>query len=230
MQPWQDGSRVADFVHKKDRTNALQLLKQLHETGERVDWKGSKLLPESRQLLKWRLRLTRFQEGLPTLAYYLPKNLLRQILSYGERALLEIKKAEIDLPKEKVTLLHGDVVHHNFLVCADGRMCLIDFDLAQKGEAGDELILWLHRVLPNMNYNLLDLMDEQAHLQTIPTEKLHRLKFPNELLREWLHVLTLNEEQRDVFLDYLLPFTETALTSWPDLWYDSERCVRNKVN
>lgn len=226
MQAWQEGSRVADFSLQSNRTDALQLLMKLHATGELVNWQATNVLPEAKSLLKWQFRLARFQQEMPALAYYLPNNILLQLEEYGKRALEDIRKAESKLASSKKTLLHGDVVHHNFLICSNQRMHLIDFDLAQLGEPEDELILWLHRVLPNIDYRLSEVMDEQTSLQVIPKEKLHRLKYPNELLREWLFILTLNRESLEPFLEYLYPFTESALTFWPELWYDSERYAK----
>lgn len=226
VQAWQDESRVADFSLQSDRTNALQLLNKLHAIGNQIDWRIKYFIPDSKVLLKWQLRLLRFQQQLPQLVYYFPKKLLQQLIDYAEQALSDIQQAESKVQKKQVTLLHGDVVHHNFLICADGKMRLIDFDLAQLGEPDDELLLWMHRVLPNMNYQLSNLLVEQPTLQMIPKEKFHRLKYPNELLREWLYVLTLHEEEREPFLDYLYPFTDSALSFWPKLWYDSDRYAR----
>jgi len=226
VQPWQDGSRAANFSLQGDRTSALQLLNKLHTTGNQINWERGIFIPNSKVLLKWQLRLLRFQQQLPQLVYYFPKKRFQQLISYAEQALLDIRQAENIEQTKSVTLLHGDVVHHNFLVCSDGKMRLIDFDLAQLGEPDDELILWMHRVLPNMDYQLFKLLNEQPSLQRIPKEKFHRLKYPNELLREWLYVLTLSDNERDYFLDYLYPFTDNALSYWPKLWYDSDRYAR----
>lgn len=227
VQAWQEGSRAADFSLQSDRTDALHLLMKLHATNDKINWEEIGIFPKARSILKWQLRLYKFQQEMTSLSYYLPRKVLHQLEIYGEKALQDIQKAESQIRKRAQTLLHGDVVHHNFLICQDGRMCLIDFDLAQIGEADDELILWLHRVLPNIHYSLPKIMLEQEGLQTIQKEKLHRLKYPNELLREWLYVLTLDKENRESFLAYLLPFTDTALTFWPELWYHSERFAVN---
>ena len=192
IQPWQNNSRAAHFSSKEDRIAALTLLHQLHTTSYKVKW-DNRMLPTAKVLLKWQLRFIRFKQQLPLLSYYFPKKWIQQLVQYGEKALVDMYQAEEKLATKPFTLLHGDVVHHNFLVCSDHSMRLIDFDLAQLGEPEDELLLWMHRVLPNMNYQLQQLLEEQQTLTTIPKEKFHRLKYPNELLREWLYVLTIEK-------------------------------------
>lgn len=223
IQPWQDNSRVANFSNKEDRLASLTLLNRLHIAGQNVTWQDVPFIPTAKALLKWQLRFIRFKQELPMLSYYFPKKWIQQLVQYGEKSLADIYQAEGKGETTTFTLLHGDVVHHNFLVCSDDCMRLIDFDLAQVGEPEDELLLWMHRVLPNMHYQLPQLLEEQQALKAIPKAKMHRLKYPNELLREWLYVLTLEENEREPFLDYLFPFTENALSYWPKLWYDSNR-------
>lgn len=227
LQDWQRKSRSANFSSLVDRSAAMQLLTKLHDVGKQIEWTEMTRPPLAKSYLKWQLRFNRFQQCFEALAYYLPKHTLRQLVDYAERALRDVYSAEYGVKPEPITLLHGDVVHHNFLVRADGQMCLIDFDLAQLGEADDELILWMHRVLPNMQYHLRALMTEQYALQKITNEKLHRLKYPNELLREWLYVLTLDTEDKEQFLQYLHPFTQSALYFWPELWETSEKLATN---
>ena len=223
VQLWQEGSHSADFAKKKDRQQSLELLMALHDTSSKIAWQQMPGLHQHSQLLKWQMRLMRFKNRRNELRAFLTKEEVAQIVQYSEKALrlIEIE----DVHEKELTLLHGDVVHHNFLWCTDGKLRFIDFDLAHLGEADDEYILWLHRVLPAVDYDLEKVLAELPELTRLDKRKLHRLKFPNELLREWLYVLDLPLNQQIVFLDYLLPFTKRALTYWPRLWYDSDRFV-----
>ncbi|MEG0259478.1 MAG: phosphotransferase [Lysinibacillus sp.] len=225
IQRWQEGSRSADFAIEEDRREAFQLLKKLHRTKETINWSGRDFLPYHSQFLKWQMRMMKFKSRVEELKQFLSYKDITAIIQYGERALQQIEYERIDDSKQ-LTLLHGDVVHHNFLWCSDNQLRLIDFDLAHLGDADDEYILWLHRVLPTIDYNLNGLFEELPELHEIEKEKLHRLKFPNELLREWLYILDLPLGQQLIFLDYLYPYTERALTYWGKLWYDSERLAR----
>ena len=221
VQIWQEGSHSADFSQKKDRKQALDLLISLHDTSNNVAWNQVPGLYQHSQLLKWQMRLMRFKSRRNELRAFLTKEEVTQILQYAEKAIRLIEME--DVQEKELTLLHGDVVHHNFLWCTDGELRFIDFDLAHLGEPDDEYILWLHRVLPAVDYDLEKVLAELPKLKRLDKSKLHRLKFPNELLREWLYVLDLPLNQQMVFLDYLLPFTKRALTYWPRLWYDSDR-------
>lgn len=223
VQLWQEGSHSADFSKKKDRQQSLDLLISLHDSSKKIAWQQVQGLHQHSQLLKWQMRLMRFKSRRNEIRAFLTKEEVAQILKYSEKSLRLIEMEDVE--ENELTLLHGDVVHHNFLWCTDGKLRFIDFDLAHIGEADDEYVLWLHRVLPAVDYDLEKLIVELPQLKRLDKRKLHRLKFPNELLREWLYVLDLPLNQQMVFLDYLLPFTKRALTYWPRLWYDSDRFV-----
>ena len=224
VQLWQEGSQSADFSKRKDRQKALDLLIALHDTSKKVAWYKVPGLHQHSQHLKWQMRLMRFKSRRNELRAFLTREEVAQIIRYAEKAIRQIEMENVQ--ENELTLLHGDVVHHNFLWCTDGELRFIDFDLAHLGEADDEYILWLHRVLPAVEYDLEKILLELPKLKRLDKRKLHRLKFPNELLREWLYVLDLPLEQQMVFLDYLLPFTKRALTFWPRLWYDCDRFAR----
>lgn len=224
VQVWQEGSHSANFAHKKDRMESLKLLNTLHDTHKKIAWQRMPGLHTYSQLLKWQMRHMRFKSRRNEFRAFLTKEEVDQILHYSEKSLQLI--ALEDVPEKEITLLHGDVVHHNFLWCSDGELRLIDFDLAHLGEADDEYILWLHRVLPAVDYDLSKIFAELPELNRLDKRKLHRLKYPNELLREWLFAVDLPLDQQLVFLDYLVPFTKRALTYWPKLWYDIDRMMK----
>ena len=81
-----------------------------------------------------------------------------------------------------------------YCVIKDGIIRFIDFDLASTGPAGTEIALWIHRVLPQIEYDIEFLLNEQPSLQKLDSSSKSLLLFPNELLREWLHFFTLSEK------------------------------------
>lgn len=222
IQPWIKNARAFKYHYKHDRTNSLAILYQLHQTGKKIDWSKDKyLLPPYDLRLKWQERLQKFILHYAQVSVYLGADKCNQLILYAQEALSGFNQIE-PLESQK-TLLHGDIVHHNFLKDSKGKNILIDFDLASYGYPEEELIMWMHRVLPNVNYNLRALLNEQPILKRIPKNYLQTLRFPNELLREWMYVKTVTTERQQAFVEELIRFTEAALSSWPKLWYDCDR-------
>ncbi|BDH62420.1 hypothetical protein MTP04_25500 [Lysinibacillus sp. PLM2] len=220
VQKWQPRSYSADFSNKSDRKHAVKILKALHQTSNVIDWKSKSLIPRQNLLHKWTVRLERFLSYEKELVPYLQHGYY-DITLYANRVLRKMKKT-LDNKSPQLTLLHGDVVHHNFLVTLEG-MKLIDFDLAVLGDPSDECILWLHRALPTVDYDLQLLLDENQYLVEKSSHKMFYLQYPNELLREWLYTLQLGDIEKEAFLDYLMPFTERALMHWPELIAKTEK-------
>lgn len=223
MQPWFEGTRPVNFRKRVDRTDSLHALQALHNTSEQIDWDASPYLHRYQLLDKWKDRLERFIDNRTTFEKHLGKQSVDEIVSYGQLALSVLKKT--NRKHAGNTLLHGDVVHHNILRDNNGHIRFIDFDLACIGPPGIELALWVHRVLPNVGYHLEFLFAEQTILNELDTASKAMLLYPNEILREWLYLFSLPQENRDRLARKLIPFTENALSSWPKLWYDIERSM-----
>lgn len=221
MQPWLERARSVNFKKRRDRIDSLETLRQLHATGERVDWTSVGYLQSYPLISKWEDRLFRFEAIRGACEEYIDDAVIEDILFYAKNALRIIKKHY--QPSEKETLLHGDVVHHNFLCNQNGLIRLIDFDLATTGPASTEIALWMHRVLPQIDYDLSFLMQENLYLQTLHPSTFYLLLYPNELLREWIHFFSLPKAAREKQLKHILPFTNIAHSHWPKLWYNVEQ-------
>jgi aminoglycoside phosphotransferase len=224
MQPWIEGTKPVNFRRRADRTDSLLALQALHRTKEHIDWDASPYLHRYQLLEKWRDRLDRFIDNRVALENFIPGQMIDEIIMYGENALPIVKKSSRKV--SDYTLLHGDVVHHNILRDGNGLVRFIDFDLACTGPQGTELALWMHRVLPNVFYNLEFLLSEQSSLNDLDDASKSMLLYPNELLREWLHLLDMPKAKQESLVRKLIPFTEYALSSWPKLWYDIERNMK----
>ena len=220
VQSWQKNSYSADFSKTKHRKKAVKILKALHETNEQIEWSHYSVIPKKKKKKKWNARLERFLLQENELVKYL-RHQYYDIVLYANKALKKIRQNPGSFPT-KMTLLHGDVVHHNFLMTRDG-LKLIDFDLAVVGDAAEEMILWMHRALPNVDYDIETLLNENKYLREICLSKLHYLQYPNELLREWQYVLHLGDYEKDAFLEYIMPFTEKALRHWPELMATTDK-------
>ena len=196
-QRWFEGES-ADYRKLEDQKLALEVLQALHETRFEIDWYTQDLLPYYHLKEKWIQRLARFIEHEIPLIELLQEN-YKKIVWMAENALRNMENST--LSKQTRTLIHGDVVHHNFMIGDDG-IKLVDFDLAAVGEYTDELILWLHRVLPNVSYDLKGLMDQHPYLQQAK-HKLHYLRFPNEIMREALFYLKCNTRQQEACYPFI---------------------------
>jgi len=222
VQSWQHRSYSADFSDRHHRREVVRILKSLHDTNKMINWKNHVIIPRQNLYNKWTARLERFLSYEKELVPYLQHSYY-DITLYADRILRKMRKqAEKKSSNLNLTLLHGDVVHHNFLITREG-MKLIDFDLSVVGDPADELILWLHRALPTVGYDLQKLISESQYLSELCLPKLHYLQYPNELLREWLYILQLGDLEKEEFLDYLMPFTEKALRHWPELIVKTEK-------
>ncbi|MFY3792344.1 phosphotransferase family protein [Ureibacillus sp. MALMAid1270] len=222
VQSWQHRSYSADFSDRHHRREVVRILKSLHDTNKMINWKNHVIIPRQNLYNKWTARLERFLSYEKELVPYLQHSYY-DITLYADRILRKMRKqAEKKSSNFNLTLLHGDVVHHNFLITREG-MKLIDFDLSVVGDPADELILWLHRALPTVGYDLQKLISESQYLSELCLPKLHYLQYPNELLREWLYILQLGDLEKEEFLDYLMPFTEKALRHWPELIVKTEK-------
>ena len=221
IQPWLEGAKAVNFKKRVDRTDSLYALHALHETKTQIDWHASTYLHPYPLIAKWEDRIGRFQEISGACEAYIGKGRVDEILYYAVNAMNAVKKNYQD--RLDGTLLHGDVVHHNIFRDKNGIIRFLDFDLACLGPQGTEIALWVHRVLPQIDYDIDFLFDEQPSLQKLDRASKTMLLFPNEMLREWLYLFTLSPSSRERQAKRLIPFTESALLHWPKLWYDVER-------
>lgn len=203
VQRWVNG-RSANYDVLEDRMKTVDCLQALHRTNEYIPWRVEPI-PRQNLVEKWQRRYDRFCE----------QKQLEAILGDSYAALSEIarvaleKITQVQHEAEPLTILHGDVVHHNVLITED-EVYLIDFDLAMLGEPSDEVILWLQRALPNVQYELNQLLQEHPYLQ-IAVPKLDYLRFPNEVMREALYMLQLDGAKRVYFEVFLQQFVQDYL-------------------
>ena len=214
IQPWMD-AKSANYDDTLHRQKAVIALQALHETRKHINWQQQPQISQMDLKMKWVQRYERFVQHEEELRQWIGRY-YDKIVEMASDALQSIQA--LQLVPEPLTLLHGDVVHHNVLM-KENHAVLIDFDLATVGEASDEMILWVLRTLPNVDYKLETLLHAHPYLKIIQP-KLKYLLFPNECMREALYMLRLNEAQRQHFLTFLLPFIKDAVDKRPALEQD----------
>lgn len=220
VQPWLVNTVFVQYASSRDRTDSLRALQALHETKERIDWSEQSIIPSFHIQQKWTHRLERFIRAKQQLEPFLPESSIEHIIFMAKQGL-----ENIAISNDRETLLHGDVVHHNILRDRHDQIRFIDFDLAVVGNPVIEIALWIHRVLPQMDYDLEKLITEQPGLQQNERELFSLLLYPNELLREWLHFLTLSQNKQQQSLERILRFTNHATSYSSKLWYDIKRMM-----
>lgn len=226
VQPWVSSAKPANFASRKDRQLSLGAIRSLHQTSDIIKWEEKSYLKNYDVRYKWKERLQRYTVHQKEIAGIIGEKEAESIRFYAENALERLNKT-VPSKKER-TLLHGDVVHHNFLKQGD-EVILIDFDLACLGPEEVEMALWMHRVLPHVDYRVEFLLEEQPTLKFKDPSYMFLLLYPNELLREWLYIISLPTIKRQQLIPRLKMFTAKALTSWPKLWYDVEKIVRRSI-
>lgn len=219
QQPWIDSGKKVQFNQSEDREKSLAVLHQLHATQSKVPWHKFPHFHEIDLLRKWSHRLEKWEQFEGFMNHKLGVSKTSKITQLAKDSLALLKP----ISKKHLTLLHGDVVHHNFVRDKKDKIYLIDFDLACLGPPEVELVLWTHRVLPHYAYDINAVVKDHPSLQTIDW---NYLLFPNELMREWLYATTLSELQLRVFIPKLKRFTDNTLEHMPKLWADTKNLYK----
>ena len=204
MQNWLEPNRPANYSLQSDRAQIYELLTALHALNEQIAWNKFTEIPTLTLKKKWRERIKNFIEQRHMIEMIIP-NYYDDI---KKEAIATYKKIE-ENSVAPLTLCHGDVVHHNFLKVGN-EWKIIDFDLAYLGLAEDELIHWMMRVLPFMEYDLESLVKEIPSLLDF-RHKFHYLLFPNEIMREALFYRKLSKMEQKSFITFFQPFVEEAM-------------------
>ena len=184
IQKWLTDYQITSYEKAQNRIEVLNALTALHETNKRINWSDVPFLQKQNVKSKWVDRVKMFQQ----IEYMLPF----KFRIYSERLIQRAQTALSTVSTHKAkrwTICHGDVAHHNFLIHHND-IKIIDFDLAYLGKPEDEIILWMQRVLPFMEYDLYNLIKENPSLLNYK-DNFSMLLFPNELLREAIHLTRL---------------------------------------
>ena len=220
MQRWLEQNRPANYALASDREQIFQVLTALHASNEQVEWNEFAELPMLTIKKKWRERIKNFVEHRRIIKPIIPD----YYNNIKNQAITTYKQIEKD-NFAPLTICHGDVVHHNFLKVGN-EWKIIDFDLAYLGHAEDELIHWMMRVLPFMEYDLMKLVEEIPSLLNLQ-HKYHYLLFPNEIMREALFYRKLPKFEQKSFLRFFHPFVEEAMHNQQKLQQQIEVISRN---
>jgi len=165
----------------------LSLLEKFHQTTKTLK-ENSLLYPFYNQQKRWEKRLKEFLSYEKSLLTTLDITILQSFIFWAKWALEGMNRnPSIHLD---TAIVHGDVAHHNFFRHKNGKLYLIDFDLASKSPIITDYLQLAIRILPYIHW------DVQQMFSLWPLERykedrwfLFGLMFPSDVLREWNHFL-----------------------------------------
>ncbi|MEW4284215.1 phosphotransferase [Priestia koreensis] len=167
----------------KDRRDVTHLLNAFHHVGGTLHSEFQDVLPTQFIMDKWSKRFLQFQRSVSHLRLFLSPKELHQLCHWSEQSLYLMENYQTHQNKT-LTIVHGDVASHNFLRINEGKMCLIDFDLALISSSDYDELQLAHRFLRYVDWSLDSIFDHFPSWKTNPFY-VAALLFPTDLLREW---------------------------------------------
>ncbi|MFX3624544.1 MAG: phosphotransferase [Ectobacillus sp.] len=193
------------FVSAKNRGDALTLLNTYHQYARRLPYQLLLHVPFQRWLSKWNNRTWKFYHHLRKILFYVDKEVANQCLRWAFFALSEL--SHISMCCLPHTILHGDIVEHNFV--RGETLYLIDFDCVSFGPVMYDYLSYCYSVLPCINWSF-EALYQYKELHPFLNQKpfLLSLIFPGDILREWSHFLSLPLAEQLRFQKKIVAFTE----------------------
>ncbi|MGJ7920570.1 phosphotransferase [Neobacillus sp. LXY-4] len=194
------------YLTAADRLEGLNLLHTFHLTTKRISKKYERILPQFNLYEKWVERKKLFTINSSIIKNYLPKEMMNELLEWGNDSLNGIKNETLRIEDEPPVILHGDVAHHNYLRSTSGRLFLIDFDLISIGPESIDLLQYANRILPFINWSFTQLSEYPLFDQYLQNRTfLFALMYPSDIFREWNRII---KEKSYILPNKLLPVLE----------------------
>lgn len=180
------GNQPFLYDSRENCDEGLQLLRNFHETSEKLIGSYKTILPSFHLIDKWQERYQLFKDNLPFLSFFLQKEIIYELLDWAEWSLAGLKKEKHSFDQIPTAILHGDVAHHNFLRTLDDELFLIDFDLISIGPKIADYLQYANRILPFLEWSSKELAAFEP-FQSYFQQKifLYGLSFPTDIFREW---------------------------------------------
>ncbi len=203
---WLETDYSMSYEHKKDREDALKVLKKFHEITGRLSGKWVETIPRHKWLKKWKKRIQQFEYNIPFIQAFIQPYYLYTFLEWGKWALEELKRLE--LPENALCITHGDVAHHNFLRGKNRHVYLIDFDLISISHPLTDDLQYCNRILPYIECSLSNLKN-QTELQIYHNNLIFYLglMYPTDVFREWNRFIREDQNYKQRVWGYLMNLT-----------------------
>lgn len=196
------------FGTEEDIRAAFRLLKQYHEKTAHFPQAVKMEFPRFFQLRKWQARYRAFLENKEQIVRYLPETYFTAYERWAGEALNRLEKKQHWLHRPPYCITHGDVAHHNFLRAKNGKLYLIDFDLARLAPAWTDDLQFCNRVLPAASWSLAAL-ENWGMLDGAPDREtfLEALLYPTDVLREWNRFAGSGKKEKEQYWPHLSPLS-----------------------
>lgn len=178
------------FHSQRERREGLDLLREFHHVTEAFEKRYRTLLPKAQLLKKWQERAQFFEKNHTFLHYFLKNDVLEELRNWSNWSIDGMEKNSGYFVDEPYVILHGDVAHHNFLRDSSGGLKLIDFDLISIGPECVDIIQYVNRILPSLDWSLKDLQKyDQIKKRMKDRAFLFSLAYPADIFREWNRII-----------------------------------------
>ncbi|MBM7584822.1 serine/threonine protein kinase [Bacillus pakistanensis] len=206
LMEWLEHEQDFGYSHEYERQYALQTLKQFHDVTKKILLESpqlSKYFDENNYLSKWESRLAEFTNNIPYLQAFIPLYYLLAYKQWGEWSLHRLKN--MSFAPTNYCIIHGDVAHHNFLLSKNGKLYLIDFDLATIAAEEVDDLQFANRILPYLKWSTNELFSSSLyHVYRKDKVFLMALVYPTDIYREWNRFLRENIRYKDKVWNYLV--------------------------
>jgi Phosphotransferase enzyme family len=200
-------SRKFSYKKETDRSEGLILLSKFHEAGKGFTSPIEKSLPKLRQKAKWEERIKVFEQFIPSVQTFVSDSIISSYIEWGRWSLDGLAKYNGFLKKEEITVLHGDVAHHNFLRKKNGALSIIDFDLISFGPPILDILQYANRILPYLHdFEEVWNYPQIEKYKTNPAF-LYALAYPADIFREWNRIFRENLVNNQIYVHSIWKLT-----------------------
>ncbi|MFP7734552.1 phosphotransferase [Priestia aryabhattai] len=184
MLPFVKQVKEITYESFQDREAVLQALTRYHRDVQKKKMAVYTKLPKYDLILKWKKRLSSFQEASPIFREFNQFHVYEDIVTWGERALVLMERFRDS--RLNYSIIHGDVASHNFLKTNHLGIVMIDFDLSAKAPALYDYIQLVQRFLPYVQWSMKELL-QHPKIKELSKQRffLASLLFPSMLMRNW---------------------------------------------
>ena len=209
IMPYIENSFRFTFSSLEDRLEASRLINTFHTYSKSILQQFSPFIPTFNLYAKWIFRLKMFYSRRSSIEFYIGKEKFKVIESWSNWSLHFLYSELQNAYEESLTIVHGDVAHHNFVRDINKTLYLIDFDLISIAPPSFDYVQFANRISAYANWSFQELRS-YPELEKYLQKRwfLCALLFPTDILREWNRYFRLSPLQQINELELIKTATE----------------------